>query len=43
MTGGRIKRISKYVGDATFMVTYGDGVANVDLKALLASMSSTGD
>jgi glucose-1-phosphate cytidylyltransferase len=36
MTGGRIKRISKYVGDATFMVTYGDGVANVDLNALLA-------
>jgi glucose-1-phosphate cytidylyltransferase len=35
-TGGRIKVASKYVDGDTFMVTYGDGVANVDLKALLA-------
>ena len=35
MTGGRIKRIRPYVGDEPFMLTYGDGVANVDLDALL--------
>ena len=36
MTGGRIKRIRDYVGDETFMLTYGDGVADVDIAALLA-------
>jgi glucose-1-phosphate cytidylyltransferase len=35
MTGARIKRIKKYVGDEDFMLTYGDGVGNIDLKALL--------
>lgn len=35
MTGARIKRIQKYVGDEDFMLTYGDGVGNVDLKELL--------
>lgn len=35
MTGGRIKRIQKYVGDETFMMTYGDGVCDVDIKELL--------
>lgn len=35
-TGGRIKRIADRVRDGTFMLTYGDGVADVDLKALLA-------
>ncbi len=35
MTGGRIKRIQKYVGDETFMLTYGDGVCDVDIKKLL--------
>jgi glucose-1-phosphate cytidylyltransferase len=35
MTGGRIKRIQKYVQDETFMLTYGDGVSDVDLRALL--------
>lgn len=35
MTGGRIKRIQKYVGDETFMLTYGDGVGNVNIKELL--------
>ena len=34
MTGGRIKRIRKYVGDEPFMLTYGDGVCDVDLNAL---------
>lgn len=36
MTGGRIKRIQKYVGDEPFMMTYGDGVCDVNLKDLLA-------
>ena len=34
-TGGRIKRIASYIGDERFMLTYGDGVSNVDLNALL--------
>ncbi len=36
MTGGRIKRIKDYVGNEPFMLTYGDGVCNVDLDALKA-------
>jgi len=35
MTGGRIKKIKEYIGDETFMVTYGDGVGNVDIKKLV--------
>ena len=35
MTGGRIRRVRDYVGDETFMLTYGDGVADVDIPALL--------
>jgi glucose-1-phosphate cytidylyltransferase len=35
-TGGRIKRLAPYVGDGTFMLTWGDGVSDVDLRALLA-------
>ncbi len=35
LTGGRIGRIRKYVGDETFMMTYGDGVCDVDIKALV--------
>ncbi len=35
MTGGRIKRAKEYIGNETFMLTYGDGVADVNLKALL--------
>jgi glucose-1-phosphate cytidylyltransferase len=35
MTGARIRRIQKYVGDENFMLTYGDGVGNIDLKGLL--------
>lgn len=35
MTGGRIRRIQEYLGNETFMVTYGDGVGNVDIDALL--------
>ncbi|MCQ2481960.1 MAG: glucose-1-phosphate cytidylyltransferase [Clostridia bacterium] len=35
MTGGRIKRIKKYIGDEPFMLTYGDGVSDVDIDALV--------
>jgi glucose-1-phosphate cytidylyltransferase len=35
MTGGRIKRIQKYVGEEPFMMTYGDGVCDVDVQKLL--------
>ena len=35
MTGGRIKRIRDYLKDETFMLTYGDGLCNVDLNKLL--------
>lgn len=35
MTGGRIKRIRDYIGDEPFLLTYGDGVSNVDLNALV--------
>jgi len=36
MTGGRIKRLQPYIGDETFMLTWGDGVSTVDLNRLLA-------
>jgi len=36
MTGGRLKRVRKYLGDETFCMTYGDGVADIDVAALLA-------
>lgn len=35
-TGGRIRRVCDYIGDERFMLTYGDGVSNVDLNALLS-------
>ena len=35
MTGGRIKRIQEYIGDETFMMTYGDGVSNVNITKLV--------
>ena len=34
-TGGRIKRLAPYVGNSTFMLTWGDGVSNVNLRELL--------
>jgi glucose-1-phosphate cytidylyltransferase len=36
ITGGRMKRLAEWVGGETFMMTYGDGLANVDLQALVA-------
>ena len=41
-TGGRIKRLELWLRDGTFMVTYGDGVSNVDLKDLLRFHRSHG-
>jgi glucose-1-phosphate cytidylyltransferase len=34
-TGGRIKRVTNYIGNNTFMATYGDGVANINITKLL--------
>ena len=34
-TGGRVKRIKNYIGDETFMLTYGDAVGDVDIKKLV--------
>ena len=42
MTGGRIKRAEKYLKDEPFMLTYGDGVADVDIDALLKFHESHG-
>ncbi|MEG0979550.1 MAG: glucose-1-phosphate cytidylyltransferase [Oscillospiraceae bacterium] len=42
MTGGRIKRVKKYVGDETFMLTYGDGVSNINMAKLLEHHKSHG-
>jgi glucose-1-phosphate cytidylyltransferase len=36
MTGGRVKRIQPYIGDEPFMLTYGDGVSDVNIKELVA-------
>jgi glucose-1-phosphate cytidylyltransferase len=35
MTGGRVKRIQKHIGNNPFMLTYGDGVGNIDIKQLV--------
>lgn len=35
MTGGRIKRIKKYIGNETFLMTYGDGVCDVEINKLI--------
>jgi|TARA_B110000116_G_C16759229_1_gene547498 glucose-1-phosphate cytidylyltransferase len=35
MTGGRLKRLKKFIGNETFMMTYGDGLSDVNLKKLL--------
>lgn len=42
MTGGRIKRIQRYIHEDAFMVTYGDGVCDLDLKKLLEFHKSHG-
>ena len=42
MTGGRLKRVKDYVGNETFMMTYGDGVSNVDIAELVKFHKSHG-
>ncbi len=42
MTGGRIKRAEEYLGNEPFMLTYGDGVSDVDISALLKFHKSHG-
>lgn len=42
MTGGRIKRVKDYIGDETFFLTYGDGVADVDIRKELEFHKSHG-
>ena len=42
MTGGRIKRIQKYVGDEPFMLTYGDGVSDINISELVAFHNKQG-
>ena len=42
MTGGRVKRVQQYIGDETFMLTYGDGVCDVDIQALVDFHKSHG-
>jgi glucose-1-phosphate cytidylyltransferase len=42
MTGGRVKRIKDHVGNVPFFLTYGDGVGDVDIKALLAHHQQSG-
>jgi glucose-1-phosphate cytidylyltransferase len=42
MTGGRIKRVQKYIGNEAFMLTYGDGVADIDINMLLDFHKSHG-
>ena len=42
MTGGRLKRLQSHIGNETFMLTYGDGVADIDLAKLEAFHRSHG-
>jgi len=42
MTGGRLKRLQRFVGEETFMCTYGDGLASLDVAELLAFHRRTG-
>jgi glucose-1-phosphate cytidylyltransferase len=42
LTGGRVRRIATYVGDETFCLTYGDGVSDIDISALIAFHRSQG-
>jgi glucose-1-phosphate cytidylyltransferase len=41
-TGGRVNKIQKYVNNERFLVTYGDGLANINLKELIASHDQSG-
>ena len=41
-TGGRIKRVQKYIGNEPFMLTYGDGVSDIDINKLVEYHNSRG-
>jgi len=43
MTGGRLRRVSEYLGDEPFCFTYGDGLANIDLTRLIAFHKERGE
>ncbi len=43
MTGGRLKRVEEYIGNETFCLTYGDGVSNVDIPAVIKFHRARGD
>jgi glucose-1-phosphate cytidylyltransferase len=42
MTGGRIKRLEKIIGNEAFMMTYGDGLSNIDIQNLVACHKASG-
>lgn len=42
MTGGRLKRVAPYLGNESFCFTYGDGVADIDISALIAKHREAG-
>jgi glucose-1-phosphate cytidylyltransferase len=42
MTGGRLKRVASYIGNKTFCMTYGDGVGDVDISALVTAHKKAG-
>ena len=42
MTGGRVKRVRDYIGDEPFMLTYGDGVSDINIRELVAFHQSHG-
>ncbi len=42
MTGGRLKRVSEYIGNETFMMTYGDGVSDINIKTLVEHHEKSG-
>jgi glucose-1-phosphate cytidylyltransferase len=42
MTGGRIKRVKSYIGNETFMLTYGDGVSDINIRELLEAHNRRG-
>jgi glucose-1-phosphate cytidylyltransferase len=42
MTGGRVKRVQPYIGDEPFLLTYGDGVGDIDIRALVDFHKASG-
>ncbi|MGL5568180.1 MAG: glucose-1-phosphate cytidylyltransferase [Cetobacterium sp.] len=42
MTGGRVKRIQKYIGDEPFLLTYGDGVSDIDITKSIEAHKASG-